>query len=241
MQHLQHATCKQHLLRAHRFGAMLHRQAASRRRGSPRSTRRHRRVRGVRVPVAAPPTRARRFVMLHLACCTMSHHAWQHVSCCRAQPRSHPTRCGRGTAGVELCRDNADRALERETAVLSLSGAKLSEQVRTAATSAPGLAAPLPHLHRDWPYRCHIRTGTGRTAATSAPGLRAPLPHLHRDWARPLPQKRQAGSAPVLPPSSAVVLVRRVAFRHRAECSRYGCGPVSLPRRSSRWRKPLQS
>ena len=51
---------------------------------------------------------------------------------------------------MELCRDNADRALERETAVLSLSGAKLSEQVRTAATSAPGLLTP-----------CHICAGTG--------------------------------------------------------------------------------
>ncbi len=71
---------------------------------------------------------------------------------------------------MELCRDNADRALERETAVLSLSGAKLSEQVRTAATSAPGLRAPRPHLHRDW--------------------------------------ARQTGNAPVLPPTSAVVLVR---------------------------------
>jgi hypothetical protein len=52
----------------------------------------------------------------------------------------------------------------------------------TAATSAPGLGLPLPHLHRDWVYRCHICTGTGFTAATSAPGLGLPLPHLHRDW-----------------------------------------------------------
>ena len=66
---------------------------------------------------------------------------------------------------MELCRDNADRALERETAVLSLSGAKLSEQVRTAATSAPGLGSPLPHLRRDCAHRGHICAGTG-------PGIR---------------------------------------------------------------------
>ena len=41
----------------------------------------------------------------------------------------------------------------------------------TAATSAPGLGSPLPHLHRDWARPCHICTGTGLTAATSSPGL----------------------------------------------------------------------
>ena len=64
---------------------------------------------------------------------------------------------------MELCRDNADRALERETAVLSLSGAKLSEQVR-------------PHLRRDCAHRGHICTGTGLTpchiCAGTGPGKR---------------------------------------------------------------------
>ena len=40
------------------------------------------------------------------------------------------------------------------------------------ATSAPGLRSPLPHLHRDWAYGCHICTRTALIAATSAPGLR---------------------------------------------------------------------
>jgi hypothetical protein len=65
-----------------------------------------------------------------------------------------------------------------------------------AATSAPGLRSPLPHLlhrawvlplphlHQDWARRCHICTGTGLVAATSAPGPGSPLPHRHRDWAR---------------------------------------------------------
>ena len=42
----------------------------------------------------------------------------------------------------------------------------------TAATSAPGLGSPRPHLHRDWAHRGHICTGTG-----------SPQPHLRRDWA----------------------------------------------------------
>ena len=40
-----------------------------------------------------------------------------------------------------------------------------------AATSAPGLGSPRPHLRRDWAHPCHICTGTGLTPATSAPGL----------------------------------------------------------------------
>jgi hypothetical protein len=43
-----------------------------------------------------------------------------------------------------------------------------------AATSAPGLRSPLPHLHWDCAHRCHICTGTALTAATTAPGLRSP-------------------------------------------------------------------
>ena len=31
-----------------------------------------------------------------------------------------------------------------------------------AATSAPGLRSPLPHLHRDWAHPCHICTESGR-------------------------------------------------------------------------------
>ena len=68
----------------------------------------------------------------------------------------------------------------------------------TAATSAPGLGPPLPHLHRDWAHPCHICTATGLTpatsapglelaAATSAPGLGSPLAHLAPGSGRPLP------------------------------------------------------
>ena len=53
----------------------------------------------------------------------------------------------------------------------------------TAATSAPGLRSPLPHLHRDCADCCLICTATGLTAATSAPPLGSPLPCLHGDWA----------------------------------------------------------
>jgi hypothetical protein len=46
-----------------------------------------------------------------------------------------------------------------------------SENATSAATSAPKLGSPLPHLRRDW---------------ARAPGLGPPLcPHLRRDWARP--------------------------------------------------------
>jgi hypothetical protein len=46
----------------------------------------------------------------------------------------------------------------------------------TPPTSAPGLGAPLPRLHRDWAHpRPHLRRDWAH-----------PLPHLHRDWAHPL-------------------------------------------------------
>ena len=58
----------------------------------------------------------------------------------------------------------------------------------TPATSALGLGSPLPHLHRDWPHRCHICTGTGLTVAetgsyTAARG-RTPIAVLttHARW-----------------------------------------------------------
>jgi hypothetical protein len=54
----------------------------------------------------------------------------------------------------------------------------------TAATSAPGLGSPLPHLRRDWAHPCHICTGTGLAPATSAPGVGPRLPHLHGSFAR---------------------------------------------------------
>jgi hypothetical protein len=52
----------------------------------------------------------------------------------------------------------------------------------SAATSAPGLGSPLPHLRRGWARPCHICAGTGPTPvhicagtgltpSTSAPGL----------------------------------------------------------------------
>jgi hypothetical protein len=34
-----------------------------------------------------------------------------------------------------------------------------------AATSAPGLGSPLPHLHRDWERPCHICSGQGDASA----------------------------------------------------------------------------
>jgi hypothetical protein len=48
----------------------------------------------------------------------------------------------------------------------------------TAATSAPGLRSPLPHLRRDCAHRCHICAGTGLWVALAA--LRIDL--LHDDW-----------------------------------------------------------
>jgi hypothetical protein len=64
----------------------------------------------------------------------------------------------------------------------------------TAATSAPAMGSPLPHLHRDCAHGCHICAGNGLAAATSAPGLglaaaasapglASPGPHLHWDSA----------------------------------------------------------
>jgi hypothetical protein len=62
--------------------------------------------------------------------------------------------------------------------------------VMAAATSAPGLGTPRPHLlHRDWALSCHIFTGTGLPSApgldsppaTAAPGLGSFPPHLHGD------------------------------------------------------------
>ncbi len=45
----------------------------------------------------------------------------------------------------------------------------------TAATSAPGLRSPLPHLHWDWAHPGHICTRIALTAATSAPGPGTPI------------------------------------------------------------------
>ena len=42
-------------------------------------------------------------------------------------------------------------------------------------SALPGNRVPLPHLHWDWPHRCHICTGTGLTPASSASGLGSPL------------------------------------------------------------------
>ena len=48
------------------------------------------------------------------------------------------------------------------------------------STSAPGLCAPMPHLHRDWPHPFHICTRAGPTLATSAlgPGVRSGSWHV---------------------------------------------------------------
>jgi hypothetical protein len=50
-----------------------------------------------------------------------------------------------------------------------------------AATSAPGLGSPPPHLHRDWAHRRHICTGTGLARCHICTGTGLTLPHLHRD------------------------------------------------------------
>ena len=76
-------------------------------------------------------------------------------------------------------------------------------RVPTRATSAPGLGAPVPHLHRDWAHPCHICTGTWLAHATSAPGLGPTLPHLHRDWATSAP------ATGVTPATSAPGLAHR--------------------------------
>ena len=58
----------------------------------------------------------------------------------------------------------------------------------TAATSAPGLGSPLPHLHRDRGSPLpHLHGDRPHRSATSAPGPASPLPYLHRDWGSPLP------------------------------------------------------
>ena len=46
-----------------------------------------------------------------------------------------------------------------------------------AATFAPRLGSPLPHLHLDWAH-CHTCTGAGLAAGTSLPGLGSLLPHM---------------------------------------------------------------
>jgi hypothetical protein len=66
------------------------------------------------------------------------------------------------------------------TALQCVSGPRIcaSGTGLAAATSAPGLGSPLPHLHQDWAHPCHIRAGTGLAPATSAPGLDSPRPGL---------------------------------------------------------------
>ena len=54
---------------------------------------------------------------------------------------------------------------------------------RFAATSAPGLGSPLPHLRRDWARPCHICAGTGRTPCHIIRPFRS-LPRLHPCTAR---------------------------------------------------------
>ncbi len=86
------------------------------------------------------------------------------------------------------------------------------------ATSAPGLASPLPHLHRDSALPCHICTGTRLSPATSAPGLGSPLPHLHRDL--PHLHRDLAG----LPAASPAFRKVGSAVRHCARRRFYGAG-----------------
>jgi hypothetical protein len=71
-----------------------------------------------------------------------------------------------GTAAPTMCRTatTGDEA-----------SATCTETGLTPATSAPGLASPLPHLHQDWAHRCHICTGTGLSRCAVQPLRGCPL------------------------------------------------------------------
>ena len=96
-----------------------------------------------------------------------------------------------------------------------------------AATSAPGLGSPLPHLRRDWARRCYICAGTGLAAATSAPGLGSP-------W-RPSRAPRSAAPRPTCSSRSRSPAVRRgrspATGRAIGRASRWLRSPVRDPMR----------
>jgi hypothetical protein len=106
-------------------------------------------------------------------------HAWARARRCEATPSAPPSG-GRGP------RPRADSlVLGRFSLTRIQSAALCAGTCLTAATSAPGLASPLPHLRRDLPHPCLVSAGTGLTPATFAPGLGSPLPHLRWDWTHP--------------------------------------------------------
>ena len=74
--------------------------------------------------------------------------------------------------GMAVIKKNYERSVSRGSKTQAkVRWARPSGCICTAATSAPGLASPLPHLRRAHPA-AHICTGTGDSpASTSAPGL----------------------------------------------------------------------
>ncbi len=71
----------------------------------------------------------------------------------------------------------------------------LEPLVPTAATSAPGLGSPRPHLRRGWAHPAYICAGTGLTPPTSAPGP----PHCARRCRRPSSSRRSPRSPSASP------------------------------------------
>ena len=97
-------------------------------------------------------------------------HVRVHVCACAWADASAQRHCR--LIGVEA--EGADamaRSLVAGERVYLKDIARFADSTSSAATSAPGLGSPRPHLHRDWAHPCHICTRTGPAPATSAPGL----------------------------------------------------------------------
>ena len=93
----------------------------------------------------------------------------EHRVLCRVAWHSARGNCVAGLPGSPACCG----ANARPTSGLGLA----------PATSAPGLGAPLPHLHREWAHPCHICPGTGLTPATFA----LELAGRYLDWLTSMP------------------------------------------------------
>jgi hypothetical protein len=103
--------------------------------------------------------------------------------------RSHPFACNMRnlTCNLRHLTCNMQQLLAGVAPIRCSQTCSRRQRSAPAATSAPGLGPPLPHLQWDWAHPCPICTSTGLAPATSAPGpaparsapgLRSALPDL---------------------------------------------------------------
>jgi hypothetical protein len=98
----------------------------------------------------------------------------------------------------------------------------------TAATSAPGLGSPLPHLYRDWARRCHICTGTWAQVSALVEQLRSEARRSQMDHSEELPAAHEPPpyreEHDSMPPRAASISSRCARFCSAPE----GCSAARL-------------